>query len=44
MGAAIILSLLWLNHFGIKESAWVQLVLGVCSLVPLALLIVVPIF
>ena len=44
VGAAIILSLLWLNHFGIKESAWVQLVLGVCSLVPLALLIVVPIF
>jgi len=44
VGAAIILALLWLNHFGIKESALVQLVLGVCSLVPLGLLIIVPIF
>jgi len=44
VGAAIIISLLWLNHFGIKESAYMQLVLGIASLVPLALLIVVPIF
>src|SRR5215218_5241205 len=29
VGAAIIISLLWLNHFGIKWSAYMQLVLGV---------------
>jgi amino acid transporter len=44
VGAAILIGLFWLNHFGIKESALTQLVLGVCSLVPLALLIIVPIF
>jgi len=42
VGAAIILGLLWLNNFGIKQSAVMQLVLAVASLVPLALLIVVP--
>jgi len=44
VGAAIIVGLYWLNHFGIKESALTQLVFGVCSLVPLGLLIIVPIF
>ena len=44
VGAAILLGLFWLNHFGIKESAWMQLVLAIASLVPLALMIVVPIF
>jgi len=44
VGAAILIGLFWLNHFGIKESAWMQTVLAVTSLVPLALLIVVPIF
>jgi len=44
VGAAILIGLFWVNHFGIKESAWMQLVLAVTSLVPLALLIVVPIF
>jgi amino acid transporter len=44
VGAAIIIGLFWLNHFGIKESAWTQLVLAVTSLVPLALMIIVPIF
>jgi len=42
VGAAIILALLWLNNFGIKQSAVMQLVLAVASLIPLALLIVVP--
>src|SRR3990170_1680601 len=44
VGAAILIGLFWLNHFGIKESAWMQTALAVTSLVPLALLIVVPIF
>jgi amino acid transporter len=44
VGAAIIIGLFWLNHFGIKESAWMQLALGITSLVPLGLMIVVPIF
>jgi amino acid transporter len=44
VGAAILIGLFWLNHFGIKESAWTQLVLAVTSLVPLALMIIVPIF
>lgn len=44
VGAAILIGLFWLNHFGIKESAVTQLVLGICSLVPLGLMIVVPIF
>jgi len=44
VGAAILIGLFWLNHFGIKESAWTQRVLGVTSLVPLALMIIVPIF
>lgn len=44
VGAAIVIGLLWINHFGIKESALVQRVLAICSLVPLGLLIVVPIF
>ncbi len=44
VGAAILIGLYWLNHFGIKESAWTQRVLAVTSLVPLGLMIVVPIF
>ena len=44
VGAAILIGLFWLNHFGIKESAGTQLVLGITSLVPLGLMIVVPIF
>jgi amino acid transporter len=44
LGVAIVLAIVWINHFGIRESALIQFVLGVCSLVPLALLIVVPIF
>jgi amino acid transporter len=44
VGAAILIGLFWVNHFGIKESAWMQLVLAVTSLVPLALMIIVPIF
>jgi amino acid transporter len=42
VGAAIIVALLWLNNFGIRQSAIMQLVLAVTSLIPLALLIVVP--
>ncbi len=44
VGALILIGLFWLNHFGIKESAVTQLVLAICSLVPLALMIIVPIF
>ena len=44
VGAAIVLGLFWLNHFGIKESAWTQRVLAVASLVPLGLMIIVPVF
>ncbi len=44
LGAAIISAVFWINHFGIKESAAIQFVLGICSLVPLGLMIVVPLF
>jgi len=44
VGTAILVGLFWLNRFGIRQSAWTQRVLAVTSLVPLALLFVVPIF
>jgi amino acid transporter len=44
VGAAILIGLFWLNHFGIKESAWTQRVRAVASLVPLGLVIIVPVF
>lgn len=44
IGAAALLIIFWVNHFSIKSSARTQTVLGVVSLVPLALLIVVPLF
>lgn len=43
VGAAVLLSLLWANRFGVRESARTQRVLGAASLVPLALLVTVPI-
>ncbi len=42
IGAGVVLVLLWLNHFGLRESAIQQFVLGIASLVPLTLMIVVP--
>ena len=44
IGAAALLAIFWLNHFSIKDSARIQQVLGVISIVPLALLLIVPIF
>ncbi len=42
VGAVIIVALLGLNNIGIKQSAVMQLVLAIASLIPLALLILVP--
>jgi amino acid transporter len=44
IGAAVLLAIFWMNHFSIKDSARVQQILGVISIIPLALLILVPIF
>jgi amino acid transporter len=44
IGAAVLLGIYWVNHFSIKDSARIQQVLGVISLLPIALLIVVPLF
>lgn len=44
IGAVVLLLVFYANHFSIRESARMQLVLGVVSLVPLALMIVVPLF
>lgn len=44
LGVAIILAVMWVNSFGIKESAFLQIALAICSLVPLGLMIIVPIF
>ena len=44
IGAGALLAIFWINHFSIKDSARIQQVLGVISIVPLALLIIVPIF
>lgn len=44
IGAGALLLVFWVNHFSIKSSARTQLVLGVVSLIPLALLILVPLF
>ncbi len=44
IGAAALLLVFWVNHYSIKTSARTQLVLGVVSLLPIALLIVVPLF
>ena len=44
VGAGVLLLIFWVNHFSIKYSARVQQVLGVISLVPIALLLIVPVF
>jgi len=44
IGAGVLLAIFWINHFSIKDSARVQQVLGLISLLPIALLIIVPIF
>jgi amino acid transporter len=43
IGAAVLIGIFWINHFSIKDSARVQQVLGVVSLLPIALLIIVPV-
>ncbi len=43
IGAAVLVSLLWANRFGVRESARAQRLLGAVSLVPLALLVLVPV-
>jgi amino acid transporter len=43
IGAVVLLGIFWINHFSIKDSARVQQVLGVISLLPIALLIIVPV-
>jgi amino acid transporter len=43
IGAAVLLAIFWINHFSIKDSARVQQILGVISLLPIALLIIVPV-
>ena len=42
IGAAVLLGIFWINHFSIKDSARIQQILGVISLLPIALLILVP--
>lgn len=42
IGAAVLLGIFWINHFSIKDSARVQQGLGLISLLPIALLIIVP--
>ena len=44
VGAGVLLAIFWVNHFSIKYSARVQQVLGVISLLPIALLLIVPVF
>ncbi len=44
VGAGVLLTIFWVNHFSIKYSARVQQVLGVISLLPIALLLIVPVF
>jgi amino acid transporter len=44
VGAGVLLLIFWVNHFSIKYSARVQQVLGVISLLPIALLLIVPVF
>ena len=44
VGAGVLLLIFWINHFSIKYSARVQQVLGVISLLPIALLLIVPVF
>jgi amino acid transporter len=44
VGAVILVGLVWLHRFGVRQSATAQRLLGIVSLVPLALMIVVPIF
>jgi amino acid transporter len=44
VGAGVLLLIFWVNHFSIKYSARVQQVLGVVSLLPIALLLIVPVF
>jgi amino acid transporter len=43
VGAGVLLLIFWINHFSIKYSARVQQVLGVISLLPIALLLIVPV-
>lgn len=42
IGAVVLLGIFRINHFSIKDSARVQQVLGIISLLPIALLIIVP--
>jgi amino acid transporter len=42
IGAGVLLAIFWVNHFSIKDSARIQQVLGLVSLLPIALLIIVP--
>jgi amino acid transporter len=44
IGDAVLLEIFWINHFSIKDSARIQQVLGIVSLLPIALLIIVPVF
>lgn len=44
IGAVVLLGIFWINHFSIKDSARIQQILGVISLLPIALLIIVPVF
>jgi amino acid transporter len=44
VGAGVLLTIFWVNHFSIKYSARVQQVLGAISLLPIALLLIVPLF
>jgi amino acid transporter len=44
VGLVTVLALLYINHFGIKESSWISAAMGIFAMVPLALLILIPIF
>ncbi len=44
IGALVLVAFFAINHFGIREGAYAQLVLGICAIVPLLLLGIVPWF
>jgi amino acid transporter len=44
IGAVVLVAFFAINHYGIKQGAYAQLVLGICAIVPLLLLGIVPWF
>src|SRR5437763_1628726 len=44
IGAVVLVAFFAINHYGIKQGAYAQLVLGICAILPLLLLGIVPWF